>query len=168
MNGRMTYNLKMSEFKSLEITTLPFFKCKQVIEVLPKFGIFKANEEGLAYLDIDDRFIHEVYPVIHHPGMMKPDYFDNKTNFIGAHVSVIYPHECVDVTRLPEQGEVFLFEIESLISAQLLNKRYYALKIHAPQLTELRLSYKLPNQLNFNGFWIDFHITVAVEQLNDG
>jgi len=58
------------------------------LKKLPTSGNVKFTDDGLVYADIDDDYIHQIYPLIYHNGLKKPDYFDKKTHCIGAHISI--------------------------------------------------------------------------------
>ncbi|WP_408011819.1 hypothetical protein [Rickettsia bellii] len=45
------------------------------------------------------------------------------------------------------------------------NKQYYVLKVSSPSLISLRKKYQLPPQLNFKGYKVSLHITIAIKQL---
>ncbi|WP_410524470.1 hypothetical protein [Rickettsia bellii] len=57
------------------------------------------------------------------------------------------------------------FEIEELAKTQIENKQYYVLKVSSPSLISLRKKYQLPPQLNFKGYKVSLHITIAIKQL---
>src|SRR6185312_15055711 len=121
---------------------------------------------GYSYLDIDDDYIHKIYPLIADKGAVKPDYFSKKTNFMGAHISITYPEENVNIPD-HEAGKIINFETEKLFTAILLDKRYYALKIKAPDLLELRKKYSLTNKLKLKNYWVEPHITIAVQKIKE-
>lgn len=141
-----------------EIVLNPIFF--SAIQNLPQTGIVKTTANGFAYLDIDDRFIHRVYPLLDYPRLIKPDYFSDSSNYIGAHISIVYPEENVNI--LPrEENKSIGFTITGLFMADILDKRYYAFKVHAPELLALRRSYRLSKKLQLKGYLLDPHITIA-------
>ncbi len=153
----------MTLFKPLAVEFLSFYDAR-ITSALPKYGIFK-HQNGLAYLDVNDDYIHQIYPTLAHSSVLKPDYFDEETQYIGAHISIIYPHELDEPKIETYLEKTFSFEIEGLICANIFNKKYYALKVHAPELRQIRVDLGLPGQLTFKEFLVDFHITVAVQEL---
>lgn len=169
VNVGLLYNsLRISDpiMKNLAIQPLEIYQLQQQVSELPNFGTVEILANGFAYLDIDDAFIHQIYPLVNNQQATKPDYFDEKAHFIGAHISITYPEEGI---RIPatEVGKLIPFKIEGLFTANILAKKYYALKVNAPELLELRLKYGLSKRLLLHGFWVDLHITVAVQGLDD-
>jgi hypothetical protein len=122
---------------------------QSVIEIAASF-----NAEGImqqrgdyCYLNIDDCYIHQLYPLLaHYERVEKPDYF-NEPNPIGAHISVIYPEEMVRV--LPSQmDEKHRFSVSGLIKAQYGTKDYFLLSVVAPSLSVFRqLQYLSPRPI---------------------
>jgi len=123
------------------------------------------QSDDYCYLKIDDRFIHAIYPLLaDYGGVEKPDYF-NPPDYVGAHISVIYPEER---TRLyPENiGQIHLFNMGNLIKAQYGSTEYYALSVTSPSLSNLRHAHHLSPKPTFKGQKIRFHITVGVKMLD--
>lgn len=148
--------------EEIELSPLEVKGLDSIIENLPKMGEVKYNDDsGFAYLDVDDNYIHYIYPLLKNSLLIKPDYFSEKTNFIGAHISFIYPEEGVNITP-SEENKLVTFEIEGLFLAELLNKKYYVLKINSPKLLELRYKYGLSTKLKLYNHLVDLHITIAV------
>lgn len=123
-------------------------------------GRIAISSNELVYLKIDDDWIHALYPYLHHETLKKPDYFANEG--IGAHISVIYPEEN-KIIGPQELGQIHYFKFKAVIKVALGIKYYYVLTIEAPSLTALRRAYDLPNLLNFKGYAINLHITLATE-----
>lgn len=144
--------------KSIAIEPMVLADLEPVIEKLPTQGRLALSSQGLVYLDIDDGYIHEVWPLLKQSSIQKPDYFDARTDFMGAHVSVFYPDENV-ILRQSDLDKVHDFEIKGACWAVVFDKRYYVLLVEAPSLLGLRLSYGKKPQLTFKSFLIDFHIT---------
>jgi hypothetical protein len=122
-------------------------------------GHLKMNAFGLTYLDIDDNYIHQIFPLIPDMSAMKPEYFGE--NLVGAHISVIYPEEEICSYKADLNKEHY-FTIIGLFSATIENKKYYFLKVKAPTLVSLRRRHGLSDKLSFKNYWIDLHITVGV------
>ncbi|MCL9683986.1 hypothetical protein [Legionella maioricensis] len=124
-------------------------------------GTLTRTSNNLIYLDIDDAYIHRLFPLLQEKEVKKPNYFGK--NLAGAHVSVIYPEETflLDTTDL---GKKYHFKIKELVMAKINLKNYYVLLIDCPLLIKLRNKYGLSDQLNFKNYWIDLHITIGVSQ----
>lgn len=135
------------------------------LNVLPMAGRLKLLGGNYLYLDVSDEYIHTLFPrlaaVISAPISM-PDYFTAEKNNIGAHVSVIYPEEKVMQHNVDHTDKDYSFEVCGLFSQKIHHKIYYALHIQAPELLNIRQQYHLPDQLNFRGYNIGFHMTLAV------
>ncbi len=126
-------------------------------KMLPHQGALKLSADKLLYVDIDDRYIHKLCPLLNEPYVEKPDYFSIG---IGSHISVIYPNE-LEVPKF-NHGVLIDFEVNSLFSAETTDKIYFALTIHSPRLLEIRLKNKLPKKLNLNGYIVDLHTTIGI------
>lgn len=113
------------------------------------------------YVDIDDQYIHKLFPLIHVDGICKPNYFTAKTNYMGAHISVIYPEENVFIQN-DFVGSTLDFEIVGAFTAQIYNRQYFMLTISAPMITQIRESHGLIAKLTFKGYPVDPHITIGV------
>lgn len=127
---------------------------------LPRLGTLRSSVNHLTYLDIDDAYIHQLYPMVkdYQDKVNKPAYFG--PNLAGAHVTVIYPEENTFV-RNEDLGQMHDFQVKEAYTADLDEKRYYILTIESETLAELRGQYGLPPQLCFKDHWLDFHITIA-------
>lgn len=113
------------------------------------------------YLNIDDRYIHEIYPMLaKYDNVVKPDYF-SVSEGIGAHVSVIYPEEMVKV--LPSSvGQKHTFSVCGLFKAQSEEKEYFALSITSSSLSDFRQLHYLTPLPIWKRQEVTFHITVGV------
>ncbi|MDP1604812.1 MAG: hypothetical protein Q8M03_16290 [Legionella sp.] len=145
----------MVRFKKIELSG----GAEQVAD-LSRVGSLLVTPDKLFYLDIDDDYIHRLFPLFHslYPGVVKAQ------KSIGAHISVVYPEEnCL----LPEDEleKHHAFEIRGAFSADLGAKRYYGLAVHSPDLIALRKKNKLSEKLHFKGQLIELHITVGTEIL---
>lgn len=135
----------------------------KVAKSLKNKGIV-LQDKNYAYLKISDDFIHKLYPLIaEHESLRKPDYFSEKCA-IGTHITITYPNEEVVINN-QDINVIHSFEIEELAKTQIENKQYYVLKVSSPSLISLRKKYQLPPQLNFKGYNIGLHITIAIKQL---
>ena len=136
-------------------------KIQDIIDSLPKVGHVNITKDGFSCLDVDDQFIHRVQPLLDDTSTVKPNYFDEATHFIGAHISITYPEEG-GILDNSELGQLIPFEINGLFSAELFGKKYYVLGVEAPDLIILRRRYGLSHKLQLEGHWVDLHMTVAV------
>ena len=50
--------------KEIQIESLAIFNIKKIVDNLPKNGMVKIVNDNFAYLDIDDNFIHHVFPLL--------------------------------------------------------------------------------------------------------
>lgn len=119
-----------------------------------------AVSDNLIYLDIDDRYIHRLFPLLQNQQIKKPDYFCKES--IGAHISVIYPGENQAINKEDLDLE-HNFIIKDIVRVQLGLKTYFALLVEAPTLLQLRRSYGLADDLVYKGHSIGFHITIGVK-----
>lgn len=129
---------------------------------LPTVGRLAISENKLVYLDIDDGYIHQLFPLLQTQNIQKPDYFGEQS--AGAHITVIYPEEN---TLLDKQdlAEGHRFHIDGVFTAVLGLKKYYVLMVTSPSLLQLRRRYGLADMLLFKNYSICFHITIASELL---
>lgn len=125
-------------------------------------GSLEKSKNNLIYVNIDDCYIHELYPLLKDETILKPDYFGKGK--IGAHVTVIYPEE-VSKVDLNEIGETYSFTLKEIISAIIGKKQYYVILVESPSLLQLRNKYGFPDYLNFKGYAIGFHITIGVKYI---
>src|SRR3990167_11223052 len=58
---------------------------------LKQKGQLARSKNNLVYLDIDDAYIHKLFPLLQDHQIKIPDYFGEKS--AGAHITVIYPEE---------------------------------------------------------------------------
>jgi hypothetical protein len=122
-------------------------------------GYLLRSVEKLIYLDIDDTYIHQLFPLLRNKQIKKPNYFGE--DLMGAHISVIYPEENILVYK-EDLNQVHEFTIKEALTAKLDLKKYYLLTIESPSLLQLRRKYGLTDRLCFRSYWVDFHITIGV------
>lgn len=142
-------------FKALDLPAL-----LATARTLPVTGILSTTETTWTYLDIDDAYIHQLFPLLesHHHDIDKPDYFSN--NSAGAHITVIYPEEHQFVHH-EDLGKQHSFTVAGAFSADLGLKRYYILTVESASLLALRNKYGLSDQLCFKNHLINLHITIG-------
>ena len=129
---------------------------------LKTIGFLTKGSNNYIYLNIDNAFIDDLFPLLDNPGIEIPDYFGDQK--AGAHISVIYPEEN-KIISLEDLHKEYSFRIYDIAQANLGRKAYYILLVDSPELLQLRRKYGLPDLLNFKGFKICFHITIAVKMM---
>jgi len=122
---------------------------------LAKVGTLVQKPDGFAYIKVDNRYIHDLFPLLHADSYYKkPPYF-RRDNSPGAHISVVYADEKV---KLKEVGQKFSFRLKNIIAVQPNPKtNYIILQVESPELENLRKSYGLGPKLHGH----EFHISVA-------
>jgi hypothetical protein len=133
-----------------------------ITQDLARSGTLQQAPSGLIYLDIDDNYIHAIFPHILHKSLEKVDYF-SKPNAIGAHISIFYPEEAIKVHLCLDSKDLqtHAFDVHEVVYAKLNDKEYYALTATSPTLAELRHRHGLPKQPSFKNHVVPFHITIA-------
>lgn len=128
---------------------------------LPLKGQVLITPNKLIYLNIDDDFIHQLFPLVKssHSEIQKPDYFGK--GGAGAHISIIYPLENAQSLSKAELNQQHEFKIIKAVSALLGTKRYYVLLVKSDSLIALRNKHGLEDKLLFKNYWIDLHITIG-------
>jgi hypothetical protein len=149
----------MKKLDLLEMNNAELLKALQ--NLLPK-GKTQISNSNLFYLNIDDAYIHQLFPFIKDDDIKKPAYFSEKMS--GAHVTIAYPEEYneIDEEDLFQEHD---FLIKRFVTAEIAQKKYYVLLVESSSLLQLRKKYSLPNLLSFKGYSIGFHITIAVKSL---
>jgi hypothetical protein len=125
-------------------------------------GKLAISENNLVYLDIDDAYVHQLFPLLADKQIQKPDYFGK--NSAGAHITVIYPEENKQIAN-EDLGQQHSFLIKDTVTAQIGPKTYYVLLVESPSLLQIRRKYGLSDSLCFKGYAIGFHITIGVKVL---
>ncbi len=127
-------------------------------------GILKRNNLGLIYLDIDDRFIMSILPLLKMKGLIRPPYFNLFDAPGGAHIPVVSAREA-DFHYLDEViglGKEFSFEIEGLYSSNPTSwpevEQVWFFKVKSEELENFRQRHFLSAHPNGHAF----HIAVAI------
>ncbi len=142
-----------------KIITLDIPPIMDAAKHLPTKGSTQISNNNLFYLNIDDAYIHKLFPLIKKAEVKKPDYFGKKS--AGAHITIIYPEESKKIKTEDLANEHHFF-IKNMVIAEIGQKKYYALMIESPSLLQLRKKYQLPDLLFFKGYFIGFHVTIGV------
>lgn len=144
------------KMKKITITQIKNEKLIEAAKLLPSHGNIKLSPGKLLYLDIDDRFIHDLHPLIDQQNVKKPDYFSMG---IGAHISIIYPNEENQLSFIENQS--FEFKIGHFFKARTYFSTYFVLTVFSPELIKIRYAHDLEKRLNLNGFIVPMHITIG-------
>lgn len=131
---------------------------------LPMCGKLAVSSNNLVYLDINDEFIHRLFPLLKDKQVMKPAYFAKGS--AGAHITVIYPEENTRMNK-KDLDSPHSFVIKDLANAEIGMKTYSVILVESDSLLQLRKKYHLPDLLCFKGYSIGFHITIGVKNILD-
>jgi len=134
-------------------------KLMNVASRLVSNGKLAVSDNKLVYLDIDDAYVHQLFPLLQNKHVKKPDYFGEKS--AGAHITVMYPQENKTI-KSEDLNQAHSFRVMDIVTADIDCKVYYVLLVESASLLELRRRYGLADQLCFKGYSIDFHITIGV------
>lgn len=148
--------------KLLPFVKLNYPKLTKLANTFSKVGCLEISQDNLIYLDIEDNFVHDLFPLLHLPDVHKPDYFGQ--NLIGAHISVVYPEENVMVAD-EDMHQEHTFEVVGVYSAIRNEKKYYVVGVKSDSLHNLRIRYGLPEKPCYKNYGVDFHITIGVKPL---
>ncbi|CCB89893.1 putative uncharacterized protein [Simkania negevensis Z] len=144
-----------SKINSREIVFCPEF-LEEIKCHFPLSGTLKQEPDGFTYVDLDDRYIHELIQHLPCEGFSKPPYFG--PGLIGAHITVIMPEEWTTFQKIEECGTEVSFslkECEVVHPAREDISEIFLITIEAPFLGNLRAKYGLPPPL------FDFHISLG-------
>ncbi len=130
-------------------------------------GMLYLSTSGYALLGVPNALVRGVYDSMDEAGVeLPPSGSDGRLN---AHITVMTPDEIKTLggpDRLTERGKSFHYRIGGLVSVAPAGwpemSKAFLLRIHSPELQELRRSYGL-SSLPAEGKH-DFHITVAVKR----
>lgn len=126
-------------------------------------GKLALSQNGLVYLEVDNHFIHQLFPLLNNKTIQKPDYFG--PSGIGAHITVMYPEEGKKV-KAEKLGEQHNFTLQKIVAAQIGTKTYYVLLVASSSLLEIRREHQLTDLLSFKNYAIPFHVTIGVSNPN--
>jgi hypothetical protein len=76
----------------------------------------------------------------------------------------MYPEESICISECEKEKQVS-FEITGLFKTHFPWKKYYVLKVVSPELSKMRLRHGLGEKLKFKNYFVDFHITVGIEEI---
>jgi len=132
-----------------------------VYQKLPDQGILCQSDTGYVYVKVADDIIYRLFPLIDIPTKQLPDYFSNSTNNVGAHISVIYEAELQENRTIAGLGKTIYFQKIGICKARLNAKNYVVLMVKALELENLRVQHGLSAKPIYQGFEVEFHITIA-------
>jgi hypothetical protein len=101
---------------------------------LMRKGQLAISSNNLVYLDVDDAYIHELFPLAESANFKLPDYFGEGS--VGAHITVIYPQECKQVNKEDlGLGEEYAFSIKGVATTEKSHNYAFLTKnlIHRPR-----------------------------------
>lgn len=136
---------------------------EEIVEIanstLPKEGVLIRKSDGFVYVKVDDRYIHDLFPLLglEESGFKKPPYFRTR-QAPGAHISVFNENEHVDPDEI---GQVFHFTLKNLAVVENHKAQYVVLQVESKELEELRKRYGLKPLLQGHAY----HITIAKHAL---
>lgn len=133
---------------------------------LKQTGTLKQRS-GFLYLDVSNKFISDVLPLLQTRGKITPPSGFGKKGSKGAHISVIYKNELnFPMGMLPELGKKITFYVVDIGTAQKnkngVDQKIWMIRIVSPELEKLRKKYGL-NPLCHGE---DFHITLGSQPLH--
>ena len=137
----------------------------QAAAQLGRTGRLAVSTNNLVYLDVEDDYIHRLFPLLQGQQIKMPNYFG--VGAVGAHITTIYPEEAKKIKQV-DLGVEHTFSIKSVNFAEIGSKIYYALFVESNSLLQLRKKYNLPDHLCFKGYAIGFHITIGVKEKHGG
>lgn len=133
-------------------------------------GVLRKNNQGMIYLDVNNRFILTLLPFLKAYGLVRPPYFNFFTIPDGAHVPVIPAREMAFqyLDEIQELSQEFAFEIEGLYSMEPTSwpevEQVWFFKLHSPELEKLRRRYFLPAIPGGHAFHIAIAVKMRVKQ----
>lgn len=121
-------------------------------------GILKERE-GFVYVDLDDAYIYDLFPLIEEEGFEIPPYFGEE-DLVGAHITVVDQVEAAFLKgkKFKECGREIDFTLKEcqIVSPPSFEKAYL-ITVEAPYLDKIREKYGF-----FHKKW-DFHVTIGVK-----
>ena len=138
-----------------------------VVDAIEGVGQLKLKSNGFVYLDVNNRFIDEIYSLL--PLQYEFDLISTKPKKMGAHISVIHEDEMIgkEIWFLEEAGQWFTFEVKEVRYVERKTphgkERLWILAVDSPALQRLRTHLGLKPKLKGH----DFHITIGHERLDE-
>jgi hypothetical protein len=130
-------------------------------------GTLQLVESGWIMLSVPNALVRGVFAAMDEPGIELPY---NKFGALVAHISVMRPEEVEALgggDKITERGKRFTYTLGRLYSVppgsgMTEMERVWFIRVHSPDLQNLRRSYGLSSLPNDGKY--DFHITVAARK----
>ncbi len=130
-------------------------------------GRLYLSARGWLLLGVPNALVRGVFSAMDEPGIELPP--SGPSGLLEAHVSVMRPEEIEKIggpDKITERGKSFTYTLGRMYAVDPkdwggVSKAWYV-KVHSPELQELRRSYGLSSLPNGGDY--DFHITVAVRR----
>lgn len=130
-------------------------------------GRLYMSESGYLLLSVPNALVRGAFAAMIEPGIELPP--AGPSGLLDAHVTVMRPDEVAVVggpDKITERGKQFAYSLGRLYSVEPtgwkgMSKVWY-IKVHSPELQQLRRSYGLSSLPNNGEF--DFHVSVAVRR----
>jgi len=129
-------------------------------------GRLYLSDSGWLMLSVPNALVRGVFSAMKEPGIeLPPSGADDNLN---AHISVFRPEEIAQLggaEKVTERGKQFTYTLGRIYTVEpewAEMEKVWFIKVHSPELQELRRSYGLSSLPN-NGKY-HFHITVAVRR----
>jgi hypothetical protein len=108
-------------------------------------GIIEQSPNGLAYLNVPESYIKELYRQIHLPGYELPTQ---------AQISIINELEAKNITSLQELGQTIQFKPLGFYTIVVDDQEFFMLAIDAPELSAIRKKYGLSETIENHAFTV--------------
>lgn len=124
-----------------------------------------VNGKPWGLLSVPNALVRGVFDAMHEPGIELPLNADGR---LAGHITVFRPDELALLggpqALANDRGKPFRYTIGRLVSLEPAGwpdvKRVFCLRIHSPELQQLRRSYGLSGRPNNDQY--DFHVSIAV------
>lgn len=103
------------------MTPLKLPKVIDAARRLTSKGNTQTTENNLFCLNINDDYIHQLFPLLKDERIKKPNYFGEKSG--GAHITIIYSDENKNIHVQDLQQEHSFF-IKDIVTAEISQKTY--------------------------------------------
>lgn len=132
-------------------------------------GELYKSQSGWILLSVPNSLVRGAFDALDEPGIELPPSPEGRLN---AHISVMRPEELeaagIDADKIQERGKRFHYTLGPLQTVNPAGwdavSKCWFIKVHSPELKQLRKSYGMTPLPNNNKF--EFHITVAVRKKN--
>ncbi len=129
-------------------------------------GTLQLSASGWIILSVPNALVRGIYGAMSEPGVELPP---SKGGELNAHISVMRPEEIAmlgGADKISERGKQYHYTFGRLYSVEPAGwpdmAKVWFLRVHSPELQELRRSYGLSSLPNDGKY--DFHVSVAVKR----